>query len=290
MKRFSPAKLNLFLHITGRRADGYHNLQSVFCAVDFGDVLTIELADHQSELVTLTGADRLTANLADNLIVRAVDTLAKLYPTHARPLAIHLDKQIPTGAGLGGGSSNCATTLLAVNQLWGLDLSYETLMTIGAGLGADVPFFIFADKYKTAGIVEGIGEQIAPLLLPACEFLLLLPQAHISTAQLFANPDLQRNCPSHSHQSLQGLNFWQLPKGFGNVFEPLVCQLSPEVKTALDYLKTLELQTKTHARMTGTGAVVFLPLIGIDKTTQADWVNNAPCPAMVVKTLYPTEF
>lgn len=285
MTYFSFAKLNLFLHITGKRTDGYHNLQSVFCAIDFGDVLTINLANkEQSTLVHLTGADDLTKDLADNLIIKAVNTLASLYPAKARPLVIHLDKRLPTGAGLGGGSSNCATTLLAVNELWGLGLSYDELMTIGARLGADVPFFIFAYWHKQTGaVVEGIGECLSPIALPDCQFLLLLPQTHISTAQLFAMPNLKRDCPSYAHSDLQTLDFYQLPKNFGNVFEPLVCQHSPQVQTALDYLKSLESKTKTTARMTGTGAVVFLPLLGINDTLTAQFIKNAPCPALITK-------
>lgn len=288
MTYFCPAKLNLFLHITGRRADGYHDLQSVFCALDFGDFLDIALVapSDSTPLVHLTGADTLTDNLVDNLIVKAVHALADRYPSHIRPLAIHLDKRIPTGAGLGGGSSNCATTLLAVNELWGLHLATDDLIKIGATLGADVPFFIFAHAYQSSGaIVEGIGDRLTALDLPACEFLLLLPDAHISTAQLFAKAELNRACPAICHDDLYQMDFYQLPCDIGNVFEPLAVADSPAISTARAYLKTLEPHTHTTARMTGTGAVVFLPLPKVDSTTKTQWLANAPCPALIAKLL-----
>lgn len=288
MKRFSPAKLNLFLHITGRRTDGYHNLQSVFCPIGFGDELHFELVAHstaQDKFLTLTGADALTQNLDDNLIAKAVYALAHAHPTKARPIAIHLTKRLPTGAGLGGGSSNCATTLLALNELWQLGLSCDELIDIGARLGADVPFFIFADFYKTSAIVEGIGERLSPIALPACEFLLLLPNAHINTAQFFAKDTLKRNCPSYDHHTLSTLDFYRLPADFGNVFEPLAVEFSPNIGTALGYLHSLERHTHTTARMTGTGSVVFLPLINVSDADKANFVKNAPCPALIAPLL-----
>lgn len=282
MRRFSPAKLNLFLHITGKRPDGYHNLQSVFCLLDFGDFLTFELSQ-QSMLVSLTGADFLTDDVADNLIYKAVYALAERYPTQVRPVSIHLEKHIPTGAGLGGGSSNCATTLLAVNELWELGLSTDELIAIGATLGADVPFFVFAHANRSSAIVEGIGEQLTAITLPACEFLLLMPQVHLSTAQFFAKDTLKRDCQAMSFDVLKNTDFYCLPTTFGNVFEPLAVAFSPKVAQALHYLKTLEKYTQTTARMTGTGAVVFLPLLGIDEDTRAQFVKNAPCPAIFAK-------
>lgn len=285
MRRFSPAKLNLFLHITGRRADGYHNLQSVFCLIDFGDFLTFELATPTSPLLTLTGADGLTDEVSDNLIYKAVQALADHYPAHVHPLTIHLEKHLPTGAGLGGGSSNCATTLLAINELWKLDLSTDELIAIGATLGADVPFFIFAHTHQTSAIVEGIGERLYPIVVPACEFLLLIPNAHISTAQFFSENELKRDCHSYTHDVLRTMNFCQLTSEFGNVFEPLACKFSPKVAQALSYLRAQEHLTKTTARMTGTGSVVFLPLNHIDDDTKTTLMNNAPCPALITRRI-----
>lgn len=281
---FSPAKLNLFLHITDRRFDGYHNLQSVFCCVDFGDFLTFKKANtDNAPLITLTGAKTLTDKVSDNLIVKAVQTLANNYPNYARPLCIHLDKHIPTGAGLGGGSSNCATTLLGVNHLWRLGLGIDELREIATTLGADVPFFVFARLCGANAIVESIGDCLNAIQLPPCEFLLLMPNAHISTAQFFAKNTLKRDCPIYSHDLLTQLDLYHLPPEFGNVFEPLAVEFSPNVATALSYLKQLQPQTQTTARMTGTGSVVFLPLIGIDQTTKAQFIKNAPCPAIITK-------
>lgn len=282
MRRFSPAKLNLFLHITGKRPDGYHNLQSVFCLLDFGDFLTFEFA-HHTALLTLTGAECLTDDVADNLIYKAVHALAERYPTQARPLSIHLEKYIPTGAGLGGGSSNCATTLLAVNELWELGLSTDELIAIGATLGADVPFFIFAHAHGTSAMVEGVGEQLTAIILPPCEFLLLTPQVHLSTAQFFAKDTLKRDCQAIDFDVLKRTDFYRLPADLCNVFEPLAVAFSPKVAQALNYLKTLEKDTQTTARMTGTGAVVFLPLLGIDENTKVQFAKNAPCPAIFAK-------
>ncbi|WP_066801696.1 4-(cytidine 5'-diphospho)-2-C-methyl-D-erythritol kinase [Moraxella oblonga] len=285
MKRFSPAKLNLFLHITGRRPNGYHNLQSVFCRVDFGDFLTFDkmAKSPNTPLLTLTGADNLTDNVADNLIYKAVHTLARTFPDHAHPLHIHLDKHLPTGAGLGGGSSNCATTLISLNELWDIGLSTDELINIGATLGADVPFFIFAHTHQTEAIVEGIGEQLFGIDLPNCEFLLLMPDAHINTAQFFAKDELKRDGILYAHDELAQVDFYQLDDRFGNVFEPLATQFSPNIHTALTYLKGLEDITCTTARMTGTGSVVFLPTPNINDETKHMWIKNAPCPAIFVK-------
>lgn len=287
MRRFSPAKLNLFLHITGKRPNGYHNLQSVFCRVDFGDFLTFNRVEKSPTipLLTLKGADNLTDNVADNLIYKAVHTLAQAFPSHARPLHIHLDKHLPTGAGLGGGSSNCATTLMSVNELWGIGLSTDELINIGATLGADVPFFIFAHAHNTGAIVEGIGEQLFPIDLPNCEFLLLMPDAHINTAQFFTKDELKRDGILYTHHELKQADFYRLDDRFSNVFEPLATQFSPNIRTALAYLKELEHITHTTARMTGTGSVVFLPTPNITDDIKHAWIKNAPCPAIFAKLL-----
>lgn len=283
---FSPAKLNLFLHITGRADNGYHHLQSVFTAIDFGDTLTIR-SSNNSKLVTLIGADGLTDDINDNLIIKAVEALAKRFPAYASSVQIVLDKHIPTGAGLGGGSSNCATTLIAMNELWGLRLSADELIKIGATLGADVPFFIFAHAHQSAAIATGIGDVLTAIDLPDCHYLLLMPDEHVSTGELFGADELKRDCPVYSHEVLLGANFYEANALFGNVFTPLVLQRSPKVMQALGYLSDLEPQTRTQARMTGTGSAVFLPMpYELNETAMNTLINHAPCPAVFSKNLY----
>lgn len=279
----SYAKLNLFLHITGKRADGYHDLQSVFCRLDWHDVLTFA-PNHtpNAPLLTLTGADNLTDNVADNLIYKAGKALA----THAQqlnhpifPISIHLDKRLPTGAGLGGGSSNAGTTLLTLNTLWGLNLPTQTLINIAQTLGADVPFFVLNCPHA---IAEGIGEMLTPIELPKQSHLLLCPSVHSSTAGLFSHPLLKKDSPKLSHETLltrQNDYLTTLCPPFYNAFEQIAYQ-TPAIATAYDYLANLP----THAtpRLTGTGSTVFLPIApDVDKATLASWQRHAPCATFV---------
>lgn len=280
----SPAKLNLFLHITGKRADGYHNLQTVFCRLNLSDTLTFSPnLDPSAPIVSLTGGEWLTDNVADNLIHKAVHTLAR----HAQqinhpifPVNIHLDKRLPTGAGLGGGSSNAGTTLLALNRLWQLRLSTAELIGIAQTLGADVPFFVLDTPYA---IAEGIGERLTPIDLPAQQFLLLCPEVHSPTAKLFSRPELKKDSPVLSHATLidnQSHYLTTLQPPFYNAFEAIALQ-TPAIKTAYDYLASLP----THAtpRLTGTGSAVFLPIApDIDKETLVHWQNNAPSTGFLV--------
>lgn len=285
---FSPAKLNLFLHITGKADNNYHHLQSVFTALNFGDTLTIRLSSG-NKLITLIGADNLTDNTEDNLIVKAVETLAKRFPAYSASTQIILDKQIPTGAGLGGGSSNCAITLIAINELWGLRLSTNELMYIGATLGADVPFFIFAHTYESGAIATGIGERLTPLHLPMCHYLLLMPNEHISTAQLFAHDRLKKDCPIYDETVLMAANFYESNPLFTNVFTPLVLEQSPKVSEAMGYLNDVsnKFNIKTQARMSGTGSSVFLPLPHtLNETAITELIKNAPYPAILTRNLY----
>ena len=198
-------------------------------------------------------------------------------------ITIHLDKNLPTGAGLGGGSSNAATTLLALNQLWQLNLDRQILQTIGAQIGADVPIFLFG----LDAIAEGIGEQLTAIKLLPQQYLMLCPQAHISTAKLFAHPKLKRDMPPLSvaaikHQATEYL--FQLNSPYCNVFEPVVCQLSPTVAHALAYLRTLEPLTHSTARMTGSGSCVFLPFLPQHVAQIKAAIAQAPCPAKIVNT------
>ena len=294
----SPAKINLFLHITGKRPDGYHNLQTVFRLIDLCDTLTFSHTDKtigDNLPVTLTNAEHVTDNPADNLIIKAAIALLAFAKNHQilsdsqiaqLPIVdIHLDKHIPMGAGLGGGSSNCATALMTLNTLWQLGLSNEQLRLIGAKLGADVPIFIFGKD----AIAEGIGEILTPIDLPAQQFLLLKPDAHISTAELFAHPLLKRDCASLSHDYLQShchafTN--QLTDGFTNVFEPVVCALSADVNAAMNVLMTLAATTRTTPRMTGSGSCVLLPVPSdFDKNSIKHGLQSSPFQAYWMHTL-----
>lgn len=288
LKIFSPAKINLFLHIIGKRPDGYHDLQSVFRTLDFGDWLSFDLMDTKKPLITLTGAEGLTKELDQNLIVKAVTLFAKHFPNHAKPIVIDLQKHIPTGAGLGGGSSNCATTLIALNQLWALDLSLQALIDFAKQLGADVPFFIFSHFHQQDAIVCGIGEILTPLKLPSARYLLLFPQAHLSTAQFFSHPDLQKNCSPIPNIGNRYDDYGNtMTDAFINVFEPIAVMHSPAVALALQYLKSLQISTGTTARLTGTGSTVFLPIPdNIDDAMLKHWQAAAPCPTVIAQNLY----
>lgn len=254
----APAKLNLFLHITGRRADGYHLLQSVFMLIDWCDTLHVERRDDGA----ITREDLTTALPADDLIVRAARALQSAAQT---PLGAHIGvaKQVPAQAGMGGGSSDAATCLLALNRLWGLNLPLSTLEQIGLGLGADVPFFL---RGRNAW-VEGIGEIITPVTLPPGRFAVVKPPEGIDTRQIFTAPDLQRATPtaiisgfaahSESHQGQvdeNGKSGFLGFAGFGrNDLQPVAQRLCPAVTEAIEWLGRQGLK----ARMTGSGSSVF---------------------------------
>ena len=230
----SPAKLNLFLHITGRRDDGYHQLQTLFQLLDWGDQLHFMPSD--SGAITLDGCD-LDIPLEENLIFRA----ARLLQRGTLGARITLDKKIPAGGGLGGGSSNAATTLLALNHLWGLGMPLSQLQALGAELGADVPVFVGA---HTAW-AEGIGEILTPVDLPERWFLILVPDCHVSTAEIFSHQQLTRNSPA-----IKMAAFFEGDSR--NDCQQLVRSLYPEVDNALKKLENFG-----KARLTGTGACVF---------------------------------
>ncbi len=230
----SPAKLNLFLHITGRRDDGYHQLQTLFQLLDWGDQLHFE--PNNSGTITLNGCD-LDIPLEENLIFRA----AQLLQHDTLGAQITLDKKIPAGGGLGGGSSNAATTLLALNHLWGLGIAQEQLQALGAKLGADVPVFVGAHT----SWAEGIGDILTPIDLPERWFLILVPKCHVSTAEIFSHQQLTRNSPAIKMAAV-------FEGDSRNDCQQLVRRLYPEVDDALK-----ELDTFGEARLTGTGACVF---------------------------------
>jgi len=253
----APAKLNLFLHVTGRRADGYHELQSVFQFLDFGDLLrfTVREDGRLQRATEVPGVPE-----ADDLMIRA----ARLLQTEtACPLGvdIHIDKRLPMGGGLGGGSSDAATTLVALNQLWGLVLDEDRLAALGLQLGADVPVFVRG----RAAWAEGVGDRLTPVDLPEPWFVVLVPQVRVATAQLFADPQLTRDArplkirdylarlDSGGAGNISGALFCQSGKDpVGNVFEPLVRAKYREVDAALG-----DLQRFAPTRLTGTGACVF---------------------------------
>ncbi|HOV18990.1 MAG TPA: 4-(cytidine 5'-diphospho)-2-C-methyl-D-erythritol kinase [Ottowia sp.] len=239
----APAKLNLFLHITGRRADGYHLLQSAFMLIDWCDTLHFERrADgHISR-------EDLGAPLPDDdLIVRAARALqAAGGAEHGVHIAVQ--KRIPAQAGMGGGSSDAASTLLALNRLWGLGLTRSQLAAIGLQLGADVPFFI----HGTNAWVEGVGEHMQPLALPAARFVVLKPPAGLDTGSIFCAPDLKRDSEP---ATISG--FAANPYGFGhNDLQPVAERLCPSVRQGVELLSQCGLQ----GRMTGSGSAVFAQL------------------------------
>ncbi len=230
----SPAKLNLFLHITGRRPDGYHELQTLFQLLDWGDQMQFT-ADNSGK-ITLLGSD-IGIPAEDNLVVRA----ARLLQSGSLGAEITLDKHIPTGGGLGGGSSNAATTLLALNHLWGLGLPPLQLQELGATLGADVPVFVGGHS----AWAEGVGEILTPVELPERWFLILVPACHVSTAEIFSHQQLTRNSfPIKMAAFFEG--------DHRNDCQQLVRQIHPEVDKALKLLGNI-----AEARLTGTGACVF---------------------------------
>lgn len=234
----APAKLNLFLHITSRRADGYHNLQTLFQFLDQAD--TLHFSRRDDARIQLQ-ADMPGVASDDNLIVRAALALQKAANCHLGA-DIRLDKVLPMGGGLGGGSSDAATTLLGLNVLWQTGLSIAQLADIGLKLGADVPVFI----HGHAAWAEGVGERLQPADIPEPWYVVLTPDAHISTAAAFSHPELTRNSDPITLRAFSAGEA-------RNDFEKVVRQLSPAVDAALQWLAQ-----HGAARMTGTGACLFL--------------------------------
>ncbi|MFM8610524.1 MAG: 4-(cytidine 5'-diphospho)-2-C-methyl-D-erythritol kinase [Burkholderiaceae bacterium] len=239
----APAKLNLFLHVTGRRADGYHLLQSAFMLIDWCDTLHFALrADGQ-----LSREDLTTPLPADDLVLRAARALQSASGT-ALGAHIGVAKQVPAQAGMGGGSSDAASCLLALNRLWGLNWPRERLAALALPLGADVPFFLFGRN----AWAEGVGEALTALDLPAQRFVVVKPAAGLETARIFGDPALVRDTET---ATISG--FAANPFGFGrNDLQPVAQRLCPEVAQALRWLEAQGLP----GRMTGSGSAVFAPL------------------------------
>ncbi len=245
----APAKLNLFLHVTGRRDDGMHLLQSLFVLIDWGDTLHFTRRDDGA----LTRKDLGPPLPADDLTLRAARALQAASGT---PFGadIEIEKHVPWGAGLGGGSSDAASTLIALNRLWGLGCSRTTLAELAAGLGADVPFFIGGHS----AIVQGIGERLSPVLLPPQRFLVVKPVASLATADVFRHPAVVRNTPPATPAAiLAGFTAGDENNTFGhNDLQPAAIAMCPEVGSVL----TIMQRHFGHARMSGSGSAVFSSL------------------------------
>ncbi|NVJ58855.1 MAG: 4-(cytidine 5'-diphospho)-2-C-methyl-D-erythritol kinase [Gammaproteobacteria bacterium] len=238
----APAKLNLMLHITGQDTRGYHLLQTVFQLLDFGDSLSF---DRRQDTQVKIKCNLPELETTDNLIIKAAEII-KPFATQFFGVDIVLEKRLPMGGGVGGGSSDCATTLLALNHIWKCHLSEEKLMSLGLQLGADVPLFI---KGQTAW-AEGVGEQLTPIELPEIWYLVVYPDCFVSTAKIFSDKALTRDCEISTIRDFLAQGG---PHRGNNVMQPVVLQHYPNVKRALDWL----LKFCPDARMTGSGSCVF---------------------------------
>jgi len=256
----APAKLNLFLHVTGRRPDGYHMLQTVFQLLDHGDRLHFEVRDD--------GIVRRTSDIpgvpeAFDLIVRAANLLKEAVrdkqPTERLGANIAIDKRLPMGGGLGGGSSDAATTLIALNHLWQTGLTRAELMRLGLQLGADVPFFLFGQN----AFAEGIGEELVAIKTPDYWYVVIEPGVVTPTAAIFSNPELTRNT-----KAVRISDFSNASIGFGkNDLQVVATKLFPSIGQAIEWLNQFG-----NARMTGSGACVFC---AFPQEQQADEVLKA---------------
>jgi 4-diphosphocytidyl-2-C-methyl-D-erythritol kinase len=236
----APAKLNLFLHITGRRADGYHELQSVFRLLDWGD--RVQLQVREDGQVRRVGPSVPGVAEADDLAVRAA-VLLKNHVNVAQGVDIAVEKRIPAGGGFGGGSSDAATVLVALNALWKTGLDEDALAGLGLQLGADVPVFV---RGRNAW-AEGVGEQLTPLALPPAWYVIADPGVHVPTAALFASPDLTRDAPVAKIADFASGSL------LGNAFEPVLRRREPAVEAVL-----IALDRIGRARLTGSGSGCFV--------------------------------
>jgi 4-diphosphocytidyl-2-C-methyl-D-erythritol kinase len=255
----APAKLNLFLHITSQREDGYHNLQTIFQLLKYGDELQF-IPRKDNQFISQYKVAGISTK--DDLILRAANSLYQ-YALEADLIIkdkdygvdIYLSKKLPMGGGLGGGSSDAATTLKVLNHIWNINLDYKTLSQIGLKLGADVPIFILGRNCWA----EGVGELLSPMTLPEKYYVVLIPNVHISTAKLFTAANLKRNCNKIDRLSLASnhldKNFDKFIAKTENIFEPLVRKGYPEIESAFTALAEYG-----KPRLTGTGACLFINL------------------------------
>jgi 4-diphosphocytidyl-2-C-methyl-D-erythritol kinase len=241
----APAKLNLFLHVVGRREDGYHLLQTVFVLLDFGDELRVTPRS-DGKICRIT--DLAGVREQDDLVVRAAQRL-RAESGASLGADIELVKRIPMGGGLGGGSSDAASVLMLLNQIWGLGFSREKLQEIGLTLGADVPFFIFGNN----AWAEGVGERLQMINVPAWWYVVLCPSATVPTPLIFGDPELTRNTIPRkiADFSVSGL------VGARNDLQPVVLKQFPAVATSFAALQAVSQKSVFGARMTGSGACVF---------------------------------
>jgi len=251
----APAKLNLFIHITGRRDDGYHLLQTVFHFLDYSDEITLTLRD-DSVIQRIKGLEHIPQE--SDLCVRA----AKLLQVATKTLLgveISIDKNLPIGGGIGGGSSDAATVLQGLNKLWDCGLSDDELAELGLKLGADVPVFIRG----FSAWAEGVGEQLTPVELDENWFLVIHPKISVSTAKIFIDKSLTRDCEALKiARFLKGNTF----ENFSNVFEPVVRNKHPEIAEAIDWLANFS--SLINARLTGTGSCLFASFESEEKAKQ----------------------
>ena len=251
----APAKLNLFLNIVGKRADGYHLLQTVFQILDWGDVVRVHVRDN-GEIARIGGLKDIESE--KDLAIRAAHLLREHSGTRLGA-DVDIDKRIPAGAGLGGGSSDAATVLVALNRLWNVRAATDDLAKLGERLGADVPLFV---RGRSAW-AEGIGEKLTPLDLPPRHYVILDPGVHASTGELFQAAELTRNSPPTTISDfLDGACT-------GNAFTPLARARFPQVASALDWLNRFG-----DARLSGSGGCVF---IATDSAQKADEIAKT-CP------------
>jgi 4-diphosphocytidyl-2-C-methyl-D-erythritol kinase len=264
----APAKINLFLHIVGVRKDGYHLLQTVFRLINHYDTIYLKVRQ-QPEIKRIYQENDPLKNTppALELCTRAA-TLLQQYTGCKLGVEIAVDKKIAMGAGLGGGSSDAATVLLALNRLWKLNLNRSELIDLGLQIGADVPFFLFGQN----AWAEGIGEQLSPISLGDAYYVVLNPKIHVSTAQIFANKELTKDAFTMKMSDFSGqANFSENNKNaqFTNALEKVVCNKYPAILDSLNWLRQYG-----DARMSGSGASVFLAVA--DKKTANEILSNKP--------------
>jgi 4-diphosphocytidyl-2-C-methyl-D-erythritol kinase len=262
----APAKVNFFLHVTGRRADGHHTLESLMVLVDFCDVLTLST---RADGAVTRARDVAGVDVDADLALRAARALKAASRTR-QGVTIDVDKRIPLGAGLGGGSSDAASVLLALNRLWGVGLARAALADIGATLGADVPFFVGGGN----ALARGIGERLTPMSVPPAWLVIGMPDAHAETARMFAARELTRDSPSAKIDVFS--------EGYGrNDLEPVARARLPAVADAIDALRAI----CASARMTGSGACAFAAFASEVEARAAKAALPASLRSIVARTL-----